>query len=271
MIATGSNDFEMFGTSHLVVMALTLIVPVVLAVACARGRRAKTTRSICWGLALLLLVNEIAIYIHGLHTHTSAAFMKTKLPLHLCGVGLYLTVTMLIRPRQLLYEVAFFWGLAGTLNAIITPDIDAGFPSYAFMQFFVTHSGIVVAVLFATWGMRMRPRLRGGLYAWLLANALAAVVGLINFMNREAKWNYMFLRNKPEGAAGNSPFFFAEWPRYILVLELVALVMFAILYAPFPVCDKLRARRRGKRDEPLASTTSEASDPESETSSSNQV
>lgn len=248
MIATAGNTFELFGTSHLVVMALTVIVPVALALACGRGRRPKATRSICMALAAMLLINEIVIYAYSLTTYGVDHFLASKLPLHLCGVGLFLTAYMLLRPGQLLYEVAFFWGLAGTLNAIITPNITTGFPSYAFMQFFITHCGIVAGVLFATWGMRMRPRLRGGFYAWLLCNVLAMVAGLANWLGRSfhsaepGDWNYMFLCAKPEGAAGESPFFAAGWPWYILVLELLALVMFAMFYAPFPVCDKLRAR-----------------------------
>ena len=56
----------------------------------------------------------------------------------------------------------------------------------------------------------------------------------------------MFLCARPEGAAGRTPFFAAGWPWYILVLQPVVLVMFWLLYVPFPICDKLRAWRGGK-------------------------
>ena len=241
MIAAGGNEFVLFGTAHLVVMALTVIVPAGLAVVCGRGRRPRATRTICWALAATLVINEIVIYIHTLTTQGLDKFLESKLPLHLCGVGLYLTAYMLVRPGQLLYELAFFVGLTATLQAIITPADIPGFPSYGFMQFFISHCGIVAGVLFATWGMRMRPRLRGVLYTWVAGNALAVVVGTIDWL---AGWNYMFLCHKPEGPGGDSPFFFAGWPWYILVLELVAVLMFYAFYAPFPLCDKLRARRR---------------------------
>lgn len=249
MIATGPNAFELFGTPHLVVMALTVIVPIALAGACGRGRRARTTRTICWALAGMLVINELVVYVHSLATHGAGYFLATKLPLHMCGVGLYLAAYMLIRPGQRIYEVAFFWGLAGTLNAIITPNIESAFPSYDFVQFFITHSGIVAVVLFATWGLRMRPRPRGVFYAFLAGNVLVAVVAIANWLGRTfhsaapGDWNYMFLCAKPGGAAGDSPFFFVDWPWYILALQPVAFVLLWLLYAPFPICDKLRAWR----------------------------
>ena len=241
MFATGDNEFALFGTAHLVVLALTVVVPVALAAASGFGRRKRTTRAICWSLAALLVINEIVVYIYTLTVHGSGEFLKEKLPLHLCGVGLYLTSYVLIRPRQLLYEFAFFLGLSGTLQAIITPNFSEDPTLFHFTQFFITHCGIVVGVLFATWAMRMRPRLRGVLYTWLAANVLVAVAGLANWLGG---WNYMFLCAKPDG---HSPFFFVPWPWYLLVLEPVALLMFYVFYVPFPLCDRLRARRRGKQ------------------------
>ena len=240
MIATADNAFVLFGTAHLVVMALTVIVPAGLAGACGRGRRGRTTRAICWAMAGMLVVNEIVTYTHSIIVYGVEDFLADDLPLHLCGVAAYMTAYVLVRPRrQLLYELALFWGLAGTVQAIITPNISAGFPSFAFVRFFITHCGIVAGVLYATWGLRMRPRARGVLYAWLIANAMAAAVGAINWL---AGWNYMFLCAKPGGAAGDSPFFLAGWPWYLLVLEPVALLMFALFYAPFPIADRLRER-----------------------------
>jgi len=221
-------------------MALTIIVPVCLAIACGRGRRVRTMRGIGWSLALVLVANEIVTYIHSCRTYGYETFLADDLPLHLCGFAAFMTAYILIKPNQLVYELAFFWGLAGTLQAIITPNILVDFPEYHFIRFFIAHSGIVAGVLFATWGMRMRPRFRGVLYTWLASNMLAILVGTINYLT---DWNYMFLCAKPKGAAGDSPFFFAGWPWYLFVLQPIVLAMFALLYLPFPATDKIRHRR----------------------------
>ncbi len=242
MIAAVDNEFVLFGTAHLAVMALTLIVPAGLAAACGRGRRVRTTRAICWAMAGMLVINEFVTYIHSATVHGVDSFLANDLPLHLCGVAAYMTAYTLVRPHQLLYELALFWGLAGTVQAIITPNISAGFPSFPFVRFFITHCGIVAGVLYATWGLRMRPRLVGVLYAWLAGNAMAAVLAVLNALTG---WNYMFLCAKPEGVAGDSPFFAPGWPWYILMLEPVALLMFWIFYTPFPIADRLRRQAMG--------------------------
>ena len=46
-------------------------------------------------------------------------------------------------------ELTYFWGLAGTLQAIVTPDLSAGFPQLEFFMFVVGHLGIVIAA--CTW------------------------------------------------------------------------------------------------------------------------
>ena len=248
VIAAGNNGFVLFGPAHLVVMALTIIVPAGLAVACGAGRRVRTMWVIGWSLAIVLVVNEIVTYVHSWRVNGFDRFAADDLPLHLCGVACFMTAYILIKPHQLLYELAFFWGLAGTLQAIITPSDISGFPAYSFIRFFIAHSGIVAGVLFATWGMRMRPRLRGVMYTWLASNVMVVIIGMIDYLGRtwtgcETGWNYMFLCHKPGGPASDSPFFFVDWPWYIIALEPVVLAMYYLLYAPFPIAAKLRHRR----------------------------
>jgi len=249
VIAAGNNEFVLFGPAHLVVMALTVILPAGLAIACGAGRRVRTMRVIGWSLATVLVVNEIVTYVYSWRVYGLETFLAEDLPLHLCGVAAFMTAYILIKPNQLIYELAFFWGLAGTLNAIITPSDIWGFPAYSFIRFFITHSGIVASVLFATWGMRMRPRLRGTLYAWVASNVMVVVLGTIDYL---AGWNYMYLCEKPAGPAGDSPFFFVDWPWYILALQPVVLAMFVLLYLPFPVAARVRHKRAHKGTEEAA-------------------
>ena len=59
---------------------------------------------------------------------------------------------------QQLYELAYFWGLGGTVQAVLTPDLDTRFPSFDFFRYFIAHGGIVVSVLAMTIGLRLRPQ-----------------------------------------------------------------------------------------------------------------
>ena len=223
-----ASGFETFGWPHLAALALTPALPAALALVARRGppgARELIARLLAGGL----LVNEFAYWGIRIHQIGIEGWFRNHLPLHVCGVAVLLTVATLLFRREGTYEIVYFWGLTGALNAVITPGgLAVGFPEYRFFQYFIAHSGIVTGVLFATWGLGMRPTLGGLLrvFAWL--NLFAAAVGVINTLLGS---NYMFLSEPPAGTA--SPFFAAPWPWYLLILEVVGLGMFFLVLSPF--------------------------------------
>ena len=231
------NVFVQWGTAHLVVIGLVIATPIVLSVLAQRCS-ASVTRVICLAFAIMLVGNMAVHWIYRLATVGVDEFITRHLPLHICGITVCVLAATLVLRSQRAYEVAFFWGLAGTANALLTPQLDVGFPGYLFFHFFIGHGGIVAGVLFATWGLRMRPTFASLLraYGWL-----AALFAVLLVVNPLLGSNYMFLREPPESA---SPFFFAPWPYYIPVLAAVGFVFFCVLLAPFKVADWVRARRR---------------------------
>jgi len=136
------------------------------------------------------------------------------------------------RRNWLGFEIAYFWGLGGTVQALVTPNLQALFPHYHFMQYFVTHGGILIVIVYlvAAWGMH--PRKGAVLRTFLVTNAYMVAVALVNVVMRLSGLdaNYMFLCHRPEG---QSPFFFLPWPWYILFLEVVALVVVSALHWPW--------------------------------------
>ena len=228
-------DFQTFSTAHLIAMGLTLGVPILIA-AIARRRAAA---AIGYLLAGVLLTNEVTNWCYRFAEFGLSEFSRNHLPLHACGIAVLAAAATLLFRNQRAFEIAYFWGLVGSSNAVITPSLDEGegFPSYRFFQYFVAHSGIVVGVLFATWGLRMRPSLGGLLRAYVCVNLFALGVGIFNFFVGS---NYMYLREPPQTA---SPFFFAPWPWYIPILDLVALGMFFAVLSPFFVSTWWSSRR----------------------------
>lgn len=229
------SQFEQWGPAHLSTVGLVIVLPIVLSVVAKHGSR-RTTNAICLSFATVLIGNEAGHWIYRLATVGVEEFVHRHMPLHICGITvIVLAVALAFRNRRA-YEVAFFWGLAGTANAVLTPQLDVGFPEYRFFHYFIAHGGVVAGVLFATWGLRMRPTFGSLLRAFgLLALLLVALL----IVNPLLGSNYMFLRAPPESA---SPFFFAPWPYYIPVLAGVGFVLFCVLLAPFKIADWWRAR-----------------------------
>lgn len=222
-----SSQFEFFGFAHIAAMGVILAVPIILTLIVRRLDSAKATQAICYAFAGVIALNEVLNWSYRLATVGVHAFVREYMPLHVCGIAVFAAVIMLVFRRQTAYEIAYFWGLVGATNAVVTPQLEFGYPQYRFFQYFIAHGGIVAAALFATWGLGMRPTARSVLRVFVLLNVLAVVLIGVNLMLES---NYMFLCQPPDT---KSPFFFLPWPWYLLFLDGVALVLFYVLFIPF--------------------------------------
>ena len=78
-----------------------------------------------------------------------------------------------------------------------------------------------------------KPRAKSWLHIFGYTQILAISATLINYLVGS---NYMYLSKKPDV---DNPLLMGDWPYYILVLELVAIIHFWILYLPFAKSNKL--------------------------------
>ena len=249
LLATG-DQFVLFGSDHF----LAILVIALVSAACAAllhmthdHPRVDVFRAlVCRGLAAVLVISWLAGEVHALATDTWS--LKGSLPLHLCDIGVFLTAATLVGVDQSLarrraiggfwqrfYELAYFWGLGGTLQAIITPEVVFRFPDFMSIRFFVTHGGIVVGVLAMTIGLRMRPQPGSPVRVWLLTLALALVVMGIDWL---LGVNYMYLMGPPPTPSLFD--YFGRWPWSLLTLVFVGTGFIMIWYSPFWIADRLR-------------------------------
>ncbi len=215
------TDFVLFGAEHLAILAAIPCLALLLA---RFGRR--RAREIRLTLGVFLLVNELAWY--GFRLRTEGDRLPEILPLQLCDLALWLTVAALLTLKPWAYEAAYFFALAGSGMAVLTPDLWAPSWSYPTWYFFLAHGGVIVAVLFLTWGRVLRLRPGCVLRAMLIVNLFAIVVGAVNAVFHT---NYMYLCRKPEGASLLD--YLGPWPWYLAAGELVALALFWLLWLPF--------------------------------------
>ena len=218
-------------------MGLTLVVPVVLAALVRRARPGRSASIVGRLFAGVLLANEVLHWAHNIRELGFASFIQNGLPLQACSVAVLATAVALLWRNQWAYEIAYFWGLVGASNAVLTPSLEFDFPEYRFIQYFIAHGGIVAGALFATWSLRMRPDVRGLVRAFASLNAFALALALINPLLGS---NYLYLSAPPVGSA--TPFFFAPWPWYIPILEVIALALFFLVLLPFLLIERRKRR-----------------------------
>ena len=226
--------FTLFGTSHIVALILPFILPLLAAWAVKPLAHPAADRALRWTLGAAMTVNWFGwmLLLHG----KGWLGVDNEFPLNLCDWATVATVVTLFWPNQRTYELAYFWALAGTLQGMLTPDVQLDFPDTQFLLFFVFHGGIIASVLYLTFGLKMRP------YPASLPRAIgwsfvyAGVAGLFDWLSGA---NYGMLRTKPPYPTILDAM--PPWPWYIGVLILMGLASTAIYYAPFFVADRWRA------------------------------
>jgi hypothetical integral membrane protein (TIGR02206 family) len=215
-------------------LAATAALSVALPVA-ARERPGTWTRVLSRGLAVILLASFLAyplvVALRGSYE------LDSDLPLHLTDAAAVAAAIALLSLRALPFELAYFWGLTASLQAVLTPSLGADdrFPSFFYWHYFVTHSGVVVAAVFLAFGLGVTAR--GGAVRRIFL-ATVAWAGVAAAGNLVTGGNYMFLRERPETASLLD--YIGPWPWYLFGAAILALGLFALLDLPFR-----RRRRRG--------------------------
>ena len=180
-------------------------------------RRGQDDRSIRWALALVLAVREL------IEWYAATVQGQRVLPLHLCDLALFALVGALVGGPSWLGELACFWGLSGSVQAILNPDLARGFPSYRWLTFFLGHMLVIVGAAYLlargivrlTWPSMWR--------AWLSTNVYAAAAGLVNWRTGS---NFGYLARKPSHPSALDAL--GPWPWYLIGMELIGLGMFAV-------------------------------------------
>lgn len=236
MVSPHTSPFVVFGLSHRVVLALTVLVPIVLAVVARAAGSARLNRTIRWTFALVIAGAWASWFV--VFGQMGWLDPGNMLPMDLCSWAAIATLITLVAPNQKSYELAYFWAIAGTVQGIVTPDIAYDFPEFRFIEFSLFHGGIIAAVLFLTLGLKMRPYPSSipRVIAWSLVYMAAA--GVVDWA---LKVNYGFLRAKPGHASLYD--LMPAWPWYLVVVVVLALISVALCYAPFFIADQFRRRR----------------------------
>ena len=260
------DHLDLLGFEHSVVLAIVAACAVLLSLLlrriASRPSGPPVARVVCWSLAGVLLAGSAASQVHQLATGTWS--VRHSLPLHLCDIGVFVTAMALLGAsiktppplrgragwgsgardydplpmRQRLFELAYFWGVGGTTQAVVTPDVEGTFPSVTCLRYFLLHGGIVVSVLALTVGLRMRPRPGAVGRVWVVTFALAVVVMLVNWICGS---NYMYLCGPPAHPTLYNVF--GPWPWALLTLVLVGTLIFILCYVPFWLADRRRCRQ----------------------------
>ena len=235
--------FETFSVEHLLMLAgciaLWILSPLSMR---NRGEKAQAVFRI--SLAGFMLFAESTWYIwyglqHGLD-------VKISLPLQLCSFALYSSILLLFTGKQVFFELSYFLGLGGALQALITPNLEYHFLHVRWFHFTVIHFTLILVPLYFIIVQKYRITYKSLFRVMGISTGLMAFVMI---MNQILGANYMFINGQPEFPSMIDVFvkIFGPWPFYIIGMLLLAFFIFIVLYLPFGE-RQLAAFLRGRRD-----------------------
>lgn len=229
------DQFQIFNTPHIIVLILTVILSVLFPLLGRKG--GKYTRGILvaimvGSLAFSLIAAAVSNYLQGYMS------VSTVLPMHLSDwIIIFVFVAFLTR-NVYSVEVLYFWGMGGTIQAVITPELTINFPGLGFILFFINHSVIIICIIYLMVVYRLRPYPVSIKRVFIWSQIYFVVAFLTNLI---LGTNYGFLMGKP--GQGTLIDFLGPWPYYLISLEVIALLSFFIYYIPFFFYDKLTSNK----------------------------
>lgn len=183
--------------------------------------------------ALAVVVSLIVISFH-LHKFSLGTYdIQKDLPLYLCSLLAIIMPIFTHYRKYWMYEILVFWIIAGTLQAIFTPDIATGFPTFDYLRYWAVHVGLLIVIFYATFVFKMAPKFKSIFKSILALQIYVLMMVVINCLLNA---NYFYLNQKPKSASLLD--YFGEWPLYIIVVQLILVPYFLLIYLPFYLANK---------------------------------
>jgi len=161
--------------------------------------------------------------------------IQENLPFHVCRFVALAAPFVIWKNNRYWLAVFYFWILAGTLNANITPDINYGFPSWDYFSYWMIHSFLIILPIYYIIIFKIRITFKDLINAYVMANVFLLCSLIVNYLIGS---NYMYTLAKPE--SGSLLDIMGPWPWYLVWTQFLALLLFLILYLPFLFVRKLK-------------------------------
>jgi hypothetical integral membrane protein (TIGR02206 family) len=235
-----SGRFSLFTPSHSIVMLLIAAAWIVLPVIFKNKADTRADRLFRSILSALLVVQYLAWMLW--EALTGRFTIQMSLPLNLCDFSNFLCALVLVTRNKKLFEVLYFWALAGTIQSYITPNIYYAFPHFEFFVFYIQHGGEILTILYlvVVHGMRPQPVSILRSFGWFMV--LLICVYIFNWATG-SNYNFLMADTPQPSTVTKMITLFGRPPRHLIGLGMVVLLSLLLLYSPFAIIDAVKKRR----------------------------
>lgn len=180
-----------------------------------------------------LVIWNLLNYLAGTYS------LQEDLPLQLCRFSNLTIFLVMVYKRQWWFELLYFWALGGMLQASITPDLQENFPHFLYIRYWIGHTGMILAIVYASVVYGMRPQVKHIWKAMIGINVFLVLAAIVNYALGA---NYFWICGKPPSASILD--YLGPWPYYVFFAEFVALANFVAAYIPWWIIDALNKNEK---------------------------
>lgn len=164
--------------------------------------------------------------------------LPTTLPLHLCHLAAVNAPFVLLTAWRPLRAIQYFWGIALSTQAVITPALQEGPALYSFWFFWTYHGMLIGVAFYDVFARGYRPSWRDYGLACAATAVYAAIVLPIDIA---FGWNYGFLGpSKPETPSIVD--LLGPWPERLVPIFAIVAAAMALAQLPWTIARRLRRR-----------------------------
>ena len=218
-----SSVFQNYSSEHWITLLVFLVLIVTLIMISARFFNTKLKNRTMLVLAFIPLIALIGRWI--IDYSFRPLTLQEDLPLHLCRILSFVAPIVVLYGNTKSIKVFIYLSIPAMINAMVTADIDFGFPHYGFIVYWLYHGTLLILAFYLVFTYRIYLSLKDAIHSFLILNLYFII---LHFVNISLQSNYMYSRHKPEVASLMDVL--GEWPVYLVWLEVLAFAMLIIIH-----------------------------------------
>tara|TARA_B100000945_G_C20317606_1_gene565983 strand:+ start:35 stop:751 length:717 start_codon:yes stop_codon:yes gene_type:complete len=159
--------------------------------------------------------------------------LQWSLPLQMCSLSAIMSgVLPLIENtnlnknhKQWIFEFLFYYSI-GAFYSILTPVYTTGINGLIYYEYYISHGGILFTSIYFFIILGYRPRVYSWLKVFLYTQPILLTIHLVNYLIG-GQANYFYTMEPP---IADNPLVMGQYPMHIILLNIFALIHFALLY-----------------------------------------
>jgi len=228
------GEFSYFSLAHFAPIIIMLIIIFLLYKYGSKLKDWKHEENARIVFAVIVLLSDMSYFWHKIYIGANVA---NHLPVTVCGWAAIMSSFMLMTKKKGIFDVVYFFVLAGSINALITPAviIDNGPTHFRYYQFWIEHTSIFIAVFYMIFVFGYKVNVKSIIRS---ASVLILLTLLAIYVNSNIEGaNYLFLATTENGESVLD-FLPSNLGLRLLVMGGVISVLYFLAYLPWIFINK---------------------------------